>query len=167
MPVLHTGETDADKELARWDTPKSLGGERCDGYEEFPRMVYQARQLENGRVVVVDVDPRSGAMFSGTTKIVRDTREHLIAKGQGWHDDPKTAAEAFEAAQQGVAKAAAEEAYRLPRMSPKAQAEHAAANAETHEHVVEVPIPKKRPYHRTRTRAAKVTEAPADLDVGT
>lgn len=163
MPVVRTGETEADKELQRWNTPKQLGGEGPDGYEPFPKMLYQARQLETGKVVCTEVDPRSGAMYGGTTRIVKNEHELAIATGQGWHAHPTAAVEAFERQQQGIAQAAAEEAYRVARMSDKAQAEHAAANEDTFEHVVEVPAPKRRPkrsYHRR-----KLVATPSDVTV--
>jgi hypothetical protein len=157
MGVVRTGETDADKELQRWDTPKAQGGERCNGYEPFPKMVYQAQRLETGKVVCTELDPRSGAMYAGTTKIVKHELELRTALGQGWHEGPRAAMEAFEAQQRVIADEAAREAYRLQRMSGKAQAEHEVANADTMEHIVDPPAPRK------RGRRTRIT--PADLVV--
>jgi microcystin degradation protein MlrC len=170
MPVIRTGETEADKELARWDAPKRLGGERADGYEPFPKMLYKAVQRKDGVVVCTDVDPSTGAMYGGTTQIVQDEAQLARALKAGWREGPLAALEQFERERQGVAQAAAEEAYRVLHMGAKARAEFQAVEAsEQIEHVVDVPAPKL-PATRVRKKRGRPAKAslkavPADLTV--
>jgi hypothetical protein len=160
MPVIRTGDTEADKELQQWDRPKREGGYRADGYEPYPKMLYKAVRRPDGVVVCTEVDPKTGAMYGGTSRIVEDRREHDVARGQGWVEGPVAALARFEQERQGVAQAAAEEAFRVPRMGDKARAEfQALETSDTIEHVVDVPAPKKRP-HRTRVRTVPESTSP-------
>lgn len=154
MPVIRTGETDADKELLSWDTPKSLGGHRCDGYEPYPKMLYKAIQREDGVIVCTELD-RQGEPYRGTTLIVHDAQEHAAATRRGWREGPQAALAHFETERQGVAQAAAEEAFRVQRMGTKAREEFAALEASDRiEHVTDVPAPpKKRSHHKKKPQA--------------
>lgn len=154
MPVIRTGETEADKELARWDTPKRDGGERANGYEPFPKMLYKAVQRKDGVVVCTDVDPITGAMYGGTTRIVQDEADLARALKAGWREGPVAALAHHEQERQQVGQAAAEEAFRVQNMGAKARAEFQALEASDQiDHVVDVPAPKKKPrtkraYHK-------------------
>lgn len=160
MGIVRTGESEHDKELARWDLPKRLGGHNADGYEQFPQMLYKAFRDDSGQVKCMMPPPpmhlylsmpeyqRAEAIAVQFTlacqKTVRDQREYDREVAAGWRDTPALALAHFEAQQQEIATAAAEEQYRLKRMTERAREEHAAANAETDAHVVEVEAPKKR-----------------------
>jgi hypothetical protein len=134
MPLVRTGETAWEKEEQRWNDPKRLGGMNADGYEPYPRMLYKATLL-NGRAVVSD--PDNEAFAARCQKIVFSEEEERLAQGQGWCAGPREALEAFEAEQRKVADAAAEANWQAKRMSPKAQAERAAREAATDQHLPE------------------------------
>lgn len=166
MPIVRTGETEYDREMERWNTPKRMGGHGPDGYERFPQMLYKAFRDENGQVKCMTPPPmahmylsmpefmRAEAIADSFTKkcqiTVKSESEYERERANGWRDSAPEAVEYFEAQQREIADAAAEEQFRLRRMSEKAQSEHAAANAETDAHVVEVPAPKKRPGRPAR-----------------
>jgi len=161
MPVIRTGDTEADRELAKWDTPRSLGGYRPDGYEPYPKMLYRAIRREDGVVVCTDIDPKTGAMYGGTTCVVEDRLEHERATRQGWRDDPQAALAHFEAERQDVAQAAAEEAFRVQRMSTKAKDEfQALETSDQIEHVTEVPAPRRKARPVKRSHHKKITVVP-------
>lgn len=109
MAIIRTGETAYDKELAKWNTPKRLSGYNCDGYEAFPKMVYRAMKLENGKVVCCDPDPVTMEPRIGTYRTVQSEDELRRAQAEGWIDgSPKDALEAFERQEQALGNAAAE-----------------------------------------------------------
>lgn len=178
MGVIITPESALGKELAKWNTPRNqfvrgsdgeilkeldgspVRGMNCIGYEEYPKMLYQARTLPNGQTSVGEVAPHP--MYCATPqefeqkslfvegfnrscqKIVRDEAEERLAKGQGWCNKMGEALERHEKDQQYIAQIAAEEAFKRKRMSAKAQAEFAAAEDQTEHHVVDIKPAKKR-----------------------
>jgi len=165
-------ESPLGRELDRWNRTtnqyddKGTPGMRAPRYEEFPRMVYRAQRLPSGAVRCMEpsLDPRVYAdpkvyerdlatldQFNrGCWRIVRSTAEYEQAKSEGWRDSPADALAYDEALQQDIARAAAERAYADQRMSAKAQAEMAAAEANAEgQHLPEGPaVPAKRPWHR-------------------
>lgn len=159
MPIVRTGETEHDKELARWDLPKRLGGHNADGYERFPLMLYKARRADNGQVKCMEAPPlihhydtigayhRAEALATAFTNqcqmTVRSESEYERARSDGWRDTQGEAIAHFEAVQREIADAAAEEQFRVRRMSEPAQAEFAAANAGD-AHVPDPAAPKRR-----------------------
>jgi hypothetical protein len=169
MPVVHTGESEYDKELAKWNKPYR--------FEMFPQMLYKAIKKPNGKVVCMEPPParvgyatdadylaavaQADALQRDCHCIVRNEEERRGAFAQGWRDSPTAALAAFEQHEHAVGDAAAEVAYAVRRMSAKAQAEHAAAEAATHEHVTDVTPPaKKRSSHRKRVRVVSEPAAP-------
>jgi hypothetical protein len=172
MPVVYSPESEYAKELARWDTPKRLGGMNANGFEAFPRMLYKAfphPQLQ-GKVLCGDprmatglyVDAKDIVVAESFTRqcqrTVRDQEELDRASKEGWVCSPSEALAAYERAQQQVGEAAAEEAYRVQRMSAPAQAEFTAYEETTEAHVAEMPAPKrKRKRHPWRKKVAAVT----------
>lgn len=172
MPIVRTGETEYDKELARWNTPKRFGGYGPDGYERFPLMLYKAFRDDNGQVKCMEPPPlihdylsmpefmraeaRANAFTQKCQHTVRSEDEYQRARANGWRDTSSDAIAHFEALQREIADAAAEEQFRLRKMSGKARAEHAAADAATSDHVVEVPIPRKKPGRKPRTESVGV-----------
>lgn len=161
MGIVHNDESEYAKELARWNTPKRHGGHAPDGYERYPLMLYKAFRDENGQAKCMEPPPlmhlylsmpeylRAEAIAQAFTAkcqlTVRDDAGYERARADGWRDTSADALAYLEAQQREIADAAAEEQFRVRRMSDKAQHEHAAANAATDSHVVEVPIPRKKP----------------------
>jgi hypothetical protein len=82
--------------------------------------------------------------------IVQDADEERKRHG-AWYETPTAAEVAKEAMAQAVAQAAAESSYADRRLSPAAQAERAAYDAESEDHVVDVPAPRKRSHHRAQS----------------
>lgn len=138
MAIDTLGMSQHQIEVAKWNTPRREGGMRPDGFEPFPQMVYKARKREDGKVVVDDPE--------ACQRIVGSAGELALAHGQGWHDGPTLALEAFEAAEQALGQAAAERAAADRRMSDAAQREAAAIESQTGAHLGEIPeAPKRKP----------------------
>lgn len=142
------------KELAKWDKPKSQGGYRCDGFEEFPKMLYKAQKV-NGKNVCLDVEPLPDQFPTddqwrrATESITRRNRENTCIVGSpeeeerrkrdGWRNTPQDAVGFLNGLDDDVAKAAAHRAYEDRNMSEPAKREIAAAEeAADGAHVAEV-----------------------------
>lgn len=153
MPIVHTGETEYDKELKKWNTPKRLGGYGPDGYERFPQMLYKAFVRENGKVQCMEAPPqishfremseylRAEALATAFTNqcqcTVRSEGEYDRARKDGWRDTAKEALDYYEHLQQDIATAAAEANFAVTKMTPKAQAERAKKEAATDKQIPE------------------------------
>ncbi|HYX82165.1 MAG TPA: hypothetical protein VE714_07220 [Gemmatimonadales bacterium] len=154
MSVVILPESDLGKELAKWDTPRSQGGMRPDGYEPYPKMLYKAHTRDNGKVQCMEPVPvpsqfltmeayqHALAVHETFTRscqlIVRSEAEHARATREGWRDSPTEAVAHVEALAREIADAAAEANFHAARMSDKAQREFKEANEATHEHVTDV-----------------------------
>jgi hypothetical protein len=147
--------------MAKWEQRPSeytLGGlkpGRPFKFEAYPRMMYQARQANNGKwLVSMEMPSRFGfpddnswdrACLEATRfseacqRIVNDEAEHKRARDEGWRDNPKEAMEFREALEKAVGDAAAERNFRDRNMSEKAKEESAAAEAEHFGHLPEIP----------------------------
>lgn len=172
MPIVITPESELGKEMARWNTPRNQivpgtngeYGKKNVGYERYPAMLYLARQMRNGQWAVhaplpnpadyqsdlngqhyLRAEQAALAFNESTSRIVRDRAEEEQAVKDGWRTSPDAALEYRTTLEEAVAEAAAERAYRDRTMSEAAKAEMAAAEADTHEHVLDVPAPKRRP----------------------
>lgn len=157
MPILRTGDSEYDKELKKWDTPKSQGGYGPDGFEPFPKMLYKAfrREDKGGKVMCGDMDavyasdPQRQVLAEAFNKqcqrTVRSQGEYEQAKNDGWCDSPADALAYHEKLQQDIAQAAAEAAYSVQRMSDKAQREYREADQASEHPTADVPAPKKAP----------------------
>ncbi len=143
MPIVRTGNAAWELEEAKWNTPKSQGGMRPDGFEPFPKMLYQAFKRDNGKVQCMD--PYDEDFSRRCYMTVNNEAELARAHGLGWSDTPQDALARFEQQEQELARAAAEAAFAAKRMSEKAQAELKAAEDATADHVADVPAPKRRP----------------------
>lgn len=166
MGIVLNDESEYAKELKRWNTPKRLGGYGPDGYEPFPAMLYKAFRHENGQTQCMEPPPqmyefadmpsfmraeaKAKAFTDRCQLTVRSQAQFDIEYANGWRKTAEDAIAHFEALQREIADAAAEEQFRVRRMSDAAQRELAAANAATEDHVVEVPIPRKKPGRKPR-----------------
>jgi hypothetical protein len=162
MPVVYTPESEYKKELDRWNTPKRQGGFAPDGHEEFPLMLYKAFAYEKhgGKTMCGDPlaavgDPDAETFSRKCQLIVRDESKRDRAMSDGWAATPTKALEVYETAQQGVARAAAEEAFRVKRMSDKAEQEfHTAQDqADGFSHVPDPAAPKRKPGRPKKVKA--------------
>lgn len=146
MGVVHSPESNYSRELARWNTPKSQGGMRPDGYEPFPKMLYRAKRREDGVVRVIDhTDPNHTRQCK---LVVRSESELEKAKRDGWRESQAEALAAFERAERLKADEAAHRHYDDRNMSERARAEAEAVEAENPLHTPE--IPEKRKARRGR-----------------
>lgn len=114
-----------------------------------PTTLFRAYKKPNGKVVVCDPE-----FLSATTKVVRNSDEYYKALGIGWIDGtPQEALDRFELEEQDVSDIATYRAAADQGMSDPAQAEAAAYEASTPQHVPEVP----EVAVRKRGRPKKVT----------
>lgn len=166
MGIVRTGESEYDKELARWNTPRNkevsgqpgVMGFGAVGYEEYPKMLYKAFPDDTGKVKCGEPPPqmylyadmpsyqRAEAVAAAFTRrcqtTVKSAGEEDRAYADGWRPTQADALAYYEGLQQDIAQAAAEADFRAKRMTPAAQAELEAAHASTSDHVVDV-VPKK------------------------
>jgi hypothetical protein len=155
MPIIITPDSDLGKEQARWNRPKNqfdefgVPGMNAVGYVPYPKMVYKAATLPNGKDVCGqdewEIPGPPGqppqTMKVRTTLTVNDEREHKVALSNGYHPTPGQALKALEE----TANAAAYLAHDNRRMSAAAKAELQAANDEAGlDHVLDVEV-KRRP----------------------
>lgn len=144
------------RELRRWNKPKSAGGMNADGFEKFPMMLHRAQKTSDGRWITYMPEPeyigfRNEAEYmralqrvanfnQSCQRIVNSQEEYerVRANGEGWRDNEKEAAAYREQLDTEISDAAAERILKDRKMSPKAQAEAAAADAATFEHVPEI-----------------------------
>jgi len=111
MSVVRTGETEYDREQAKWNKPYV--------FVPFPAMLYRGVLQSNGATAVEE-------------RIVQSEADQLIAMGAGWTQSPVTAKARLEASENDISQAAAEAAAAAVKMSGKAQRERAARDADTH-----------------------------------
>lgn len=116
MAVVRSGETEMDREIAKWEKPYK--------YEPFPKMIY--------RGVL-----RSDGVHDFETKIVENERHLSDMEKQGWVQSPADAKAVVESHETMIAEAAAENAAAAQRMSAKARKELAMREAATHRHITE------------------------------
>lgn len=163
MPIVISPSSELGKELRKWEqspTPLAIDeeGDMRPGnpyqFRPFPVMLYKAFPRPNGQVRCMEAMPSPYLYTSpdqyeravlevesfnkSCQRIVTDERERSTAYAQGWCDTPDLALAKAEALAQDVANAAAEAAYGASRMRETARREFDAAQAETHEHVVDV-----------------------------
>ena len=163
MPIIRTGESEHDKELAKWDLPKRLGGHNADGYEKYPQMLYKAFRNEDhgGKAMCMDTsylytsDPAKQARAEAFTRqcqhTVRNDDEFQKALAEGWRETQAQALDLLESYHREMAQAALEANLAARRMSAQAQAEFADHDAKSEDVITDVPAPKK---EGKRTRVA-------------
>lgn len=118
--------TEYEVEVKKWDLPASQGGHRPDRFTPYPTTLFKAQRGEGG---AIEFD----------TLVVGSEGEQQARERDGWiAGGPDAAKAALNAAEEAVGQAAAEAAYAVRRMSEKAQAEYAAAEQASDEHVTDV-----------------------------
>jgi len=155
MAIVHNPDSDYAREVTKWNLPEGLGGFNANGIEPFPVMLYKAHARSNGKVMCGDplatVGDAEAEAFSRSCQLIVQGQEGLErAYREGWSDSPEDALMAYERVQIDIADTAAKRHFSDQRMSAQAQAEAAAADAATHEHVADVPAPKKRSHHKKK-----------------
>ena len=148
MAIIHNPDSEYSREMTKWNTQKRHGGFGANGYEPFPKMVYQARARENGKVMCGDplaaVGDAVGEAFARSCQQIVQNQEELdkLVK-QGWYDTPDLAMAGYEVAQRSMADIAAMRHFTDQRMSGLAQAEAKVADDATHEHLAALPEKRK------------------------
>jgi len=149
MAIIQNPDSEYSQELSKWNTSKQHGGFGANGFEAFPRMVYQARARENGKVMCGDplaaVGDAVGEAFSRSCqKIVQNQDEMDVSVKQGWYATPTEAMDGYEKTQKSMADIAAMRHFSDTRMSDLAQREAKAADDATHVHLPSIPAKRKR-----------------------
>lgn len=93
-------------------------------------------------------------------RIVHTDDELRVAMNDGWCESPKDALAEYERGRKATADITAERHFTDKRMSPRAQAEAAAADEADGEHVASVPAPKKRRGRKPNAPMVTVPELP-------
>jgi hypothetical protein len=161
MGIVRTGNTEWEKEEARWNLPKSQGGMNANGYEHYPRMLYRAERRHDGRIACLSepVSPfgwrdqaeyeraqlQADAFTARCQRIVQNELEERQALNDGWRNTPQDAVLALETREKAIADEAAKRHFTDQRMSEKAREEATAADDATAEHVPDVPRKPGRP----------------------
>lgn len=151
------------KELRTWNTLKSQGGKRPDGFEEYPKMLYRASQRVNPASgepfgPFICIDPRDDTFSAHNWKEVknRSEEEAALVDGQGWRHSPKEALEFQKQLGDQIAFAAAERHAADRKLSEPARREAEIADATTADHLPEVT-----PEIRDRMANARAAKAAA------
>lgn len=153
------------KELRKWEqhrtelVPRGTNPGNPYTYREYPKMLYKAQRLPNNQFACMVQAPHPYNFekpeqfnqavlmvesFNRTCyRTVRDESEERVAFGQGWRFTAADALAQHEAEEQAIGNAAAEAAHAAQRMTEKAREELKAADATTHQHVVDVKGAKK------------------------
>lgn len=182
MPMVITPDSALGRELWKWDhttreihpsdedkpSHEQLRGMRPTEWQEFPQMLYIARQHPiTKQMRCMDIEPNT-IDFSDVTayqrainqinifnqqcsKIVHNDEQRRKAMNDGWTASPLTAMAAIEKRDIAIADAAAERHFSDRKMSEKAQTEAAEADRSTAAHVLDVVGASK----KTRGRPAK------------
>lgn len=160
MGVVHNPESEYMKEVAKWNTPKRLGGEGPNGHEEFPKMMFRAQRWpDSGKVMcghpgAAVGDPDAMSFSNSCQRTVRNGEEYAQATRAGWFDGPEEALAGFELEQRDIARATAEAKHGARRMSERAEAEFDKAQHESEDHVPDLPAPALSPADKKRAKAA-------------
>jgi hypothetical protein len=147
--VLHPPESAYVKETEKWEGHKhgmmGTPPARPYVYRRYPLTLYRAADADGGPII------------SETLVADSDTQEAAILS-RGFAETPLLAFERLRAQNLEIAKLAAERNFELRRMSPQAQAEVAAFEAQTDGHQPEKP----RVPIRKRGRPVKVKQPDAE-----
>lgn len=172
MAILIDPNTPQAKEAAKWEqhhTQHTIGSQPGHPYvyREYPRMLFKAARLSNGKWAVAEPEPRpfgfrdaneydracmeARAFTSSCQCEVRDDAEKKARteSGEGWRESASEALAWREALEKEISTAAAESAYQDRNMGEQARAERAKFEREKSEagilgHTPEIPDSKKR-----------------------
>lgn len=136
MPVLYAPETPFAKERVKWEAQHSECGPPGRPYvrRDYPMMLHKAGRIASGSPDIVE------------TAIAESEVQARNLKSRGFRETPLEALDLLHAEDARIAELAAERAFHETRMSEKAQAEAAAVDAATGDHVPvipETPMPAK------------------------
>ena len=142
---LISTESEEGKEYLKWERKPNYNPDAPEN--RYPRMLYMAQRRPDGVVSVGEPDDHAFSNVTGAGEqfnrrcqlIVRGEQEETAALERGWRRSATEALERFESKEKHIADAAAHRSYEDRNMGEKAKAEVAAAEAETVEHVAEVP----------------------------
>lgn len=153
MGVLWSPESPFAKEAAKWEQDYSQFGPpgRPRVFEEFPKRMYKAgRKEKSGVPVIIDAID------------VESEQQQRNMESRGYRFGQDAALEAMHEADNAISALAANRAFNDRKMSPKAQAEAAEADASTSRHLPEIPaLPVKRSVGRPSKK--KQQEEPANV----
>lgn len=161
MGVIHSPESEYVKEREAWEMRNRFPGGYDPRNHPFPKMLYMAKQRPDGKISVGEsaaLDhifgrPGGAEQFSATCqRLVKSEGEYRQAQEEGWRDTHAEAMAYHEKLHKFVSDAAAHRLHEDRNMSEAAKAEAAAADAESFDHVPE--IPEKRGVGRPRKQSA-------------
>lgn len=151
MGVIYTPESEYAKEMRKHEAHHTQYGPpgRSYVYADYPSRLYRAGRGKSGKIEILE----------GQTVHNDDERRSLESRGFIWGGQADAIA-AYETTEFTHAELAAERNFHERRMSPQAQREAAAANAEAGaKHLPEVPeLPV--PAHRKRKNAKRKNAKP-------
>lgn len=174
--------TEGQKEQAKWemfdrDCPRGLqpgnpyrkGNEFGKAGAEYPKMLYKASRLENGKYAVAVQPPQffgfrdqnewdravqnAMAFNASCQRTVSSESDHTKARADGWRDDPKEALDYQDSLDKLMGQEAAERNFRDKNMGEKALAESLKTEAD---HFGHLPVIPEQPIVKRRGRPKKV-----------
>ena len=151
MGLVITAESEWGKELAKWNTPKRLGGMNTDGGEQFPMCLLKAQRRPDGKWSTGETDdrlfgeiPGSAEQFTRTCQQNFEERQYDRALADGWRKTGTEALDWREKEETRVADIAANRHHQDARLSEQARAHAASVDASTSEHVPVIPVAPRR-----------------------
>ncbi len=135
MSILISPDSEYARERLKWETEYTSFGPpgRAKNFTEFPQYLYRATRSATGGAPIIE------------PFLVHDEQERRNMQSRGFVIGPDHAVQALEQSELSIATAAAERAYTDRKMSPKAQAEAAAVDETTIQHLGEIP---ETPIHK-------------------
>ncbi len=149
--VAYSTSSAMGKELMKWEKPHNWNA----ADHVFPKMLYKAQKRHDGKVMCMESNPspfgwindaqyerecdRVLAFNRSCQMVVNDEQDQKRAEADGWRETVKDALEAHEKWERMMGDEAARLAHADRNLSAAAKKEREAADAATHEHLVEVP----------------------------
>ncbi len=151
--IVHNPASPYAREMAKWEMGYSLYGppgrpREQVGYQEWPAMFYKMKRSDtNGNFEVEHYQEAA------------DEAEARNLMSRGYRKGRDAAIAFVEETEQALAVGAAERVFHEQRMSEKAKAEAAAADASTSQHVAEVPVTPIKRRGRPRKSSEQIETA--------
>jgi len=147
---LISTDSEEGKEYLKWERKPNYNPDAPEN--RYPRMLYMAQRRPDGVVSVGEPDDHAFSNITGAGEqfnrrcqlTVQSEQEESRALERGWRRSAQEALERFGSKEKLISDSAAHRAYEDRNMSEQAKAEVAAVEAQTVEHVAEVPQ-KRRP----------------------